>query len=111
MAEMESGHPDELVQVLTNWLRESQSPIGSLPEGIAPVEWVVRQFINYWRRPARNAIDSIESSLQRALDLCSAFPSSGSIEAIKEELESAREVLQEDLRDHLGLYDWNREDG
>jgi hypothetical protein len=38
MAEMEPGHPDELVRMLTNWLREAQSPIGSLPEGIAPAE-------------------------------------------------------------------------
>jgi hypothetical protein len=107
MAEFEPGHPDELVQVLTNWLRRAQSPIGSLPEGSDPSEWVVRQFIDQWRRPARAAIDSVESSLYRAMDLCSSLQGA---EAIKEEIDSARQVLQEDLRDHLGLYDWNRED-
>jgi hypothetical protein len=107
MAEFEPGHPDELVQVLTNWLRRAQSPIGSLPEGSDPSMWVVRQFIDQWRRPARAALDSVESSLYRAMDLCSSLQGA---EAIKEEIDSARQVLQEDLRDHLGLYDWNRED-
>jgi hypothetical protein len=107
MAELEPGHPDELVVVLTNWLRQSQSPIGSLPEGIDPLEWVVRQFISYWRNPARDAIDSVESSLFRAMDLCDAVPGT---EEIKDELDLVRQTLAEDLRDHLGLYDWNREE-
>ena len=108
MAEMEPGHPDELVSVLADWLRQAQSPIGSLPEGHDPIAWCVRQFIGYWRRPARNAIDSIEASLERALDLCNSIPGA---EAIRDVIDEARQVLQEDLRDHLGLYDWNREDG
>jgi hypothetical protein len=107
MAELEPGHPDELVKALTNWLRQAQSPVGSLPEATDPIEWVVRRFIDYWRGPARVAIDSIESSLYRAMDLCDALPGA---EAIKDEIDAGRQVLQEDLRDHLGLYNWNRED-
>ena len=29
-------------------------------------------------------------------------------EEIKSEIDMARQMLQEDLRDHLGLYDWNK---
>lgn len=108
MAELEPGHPDELIEVLTNWLRESQSNCGSLyPPGTDPVEWVARRFIAYWRSPARAAIDSIELSLQHAMDLCDSVPGA---EAIKDEIDGIRQTLQEDLRDHLGIYDWNRED-
>jgi hypothetical protein len=107
MAELDPGHPDELIKLLTNWLRESQSPVGSLlPVGIDPAEWAVRQFINSWKQTARRAIESIEESLSKAEALCT---SGGSREEIVAEVENARSTLQEDLRDHLGLYDWNKE--
>jgi hypothetical protein len=38
MAELEPGHPDELVQTLRNWLQEANSPVGTLPEGMDAVE-------------------------------------------------------------------------
>src|SRR5262245_60973078 len=106
MAELEPGHPDELVKILHNWLREASSPIGSLPAGTDPVEWAVRRFIDYWKRPIRNAIDSIEASLSRAEELCDA---SAPHAQIKDEIEGARQTLDEDLRDHLELYEWNKE--
>jgi hypothetical protein len=106
MAEMEPGHPDELVQALRNWLREAKSPIGALPEGMDAVEWAVRRFIDYWKTPMRNAIESIEESLYRAMELCDA---GAPLPEIKSEIDLARQTLQEDLRDHLGLYDWNKE--
>ena len=68
MAELEPGHPDELVRNLRNWLREANDPIGTLPEGMDATEWAVRRFIDAWSQ-----------------------------------------TLQEDLRDHLGLYEWNNE--
>src|SRR5690349_15773305 len=72
MAKLEPGHPDELVQVFRNWLREADSPIGALPAGVDAVEWAVRRFIDYWKTPARNAIERIEESLCRAMELCDA---------------------------------------
>lgn len=105
MAELEPGHPDELVQTFRNWLREGESPIGTLPEGMDAIEWAVRRFINSWQTPARNAIDSVEESLNRVMLLCD---SGASLPEIKDEFDLARQTLQEDLRDHLGLYDWNR---
>ncbi len=107
MAEMEPGHPDELVQVLRNWLQQADSSTGSLPDGMDPVEWAVRQFINYWKTPARNAIELIEEDLAQAMTLC---VSNGSLEEIQNTIDSARQTLQESLRDHLGLYDWNKEE-
>lgn len=106
MAELEPGHPDELVQKLRNWLREANSPIGTLPEGLDAVEWAVRRFIDYWKTPAGSAIEGIEESLYRAMELCD---SGAPLSEIKNEIDLARQTLQEDLRDHLGLYDWNKE--
>lgn len=106
MAEMEPGHPDELVEVLRNWLKQGDSPIGSLPEGMDSVEWAVRQFIDYWKTPARNAIELIEEDLESAMTLCDA---AAPLAEIKDAIDSARQTLQESLRDHLGLYDWNKE--
>ena len=104
MAELEPGHPDELIKVLRNWL--DQKDEGKLPAGMDRTEWAVRQFINYWHNPARRAIDSIEKSLLDCIALCAASAPHGDI---ADELELARQTLQEDLRDHLGLYDWNAE--
>jgi hypothetical protein len=106
MAELEPGHPDELVQALRNWLREGNSPVGSLPEGMDAVEWAVRRFIDFWKTPARAAIEGVEESLYRAMALCD---SGAPLTEVKNEIDLARQTLQEDLRDHLGLYDWNEE--
>ena len=106
MSELEPGHPDELVQNLRNWLREANSPMGALPEGVDPVEWAVRRFIDIWKADARNAIEGVEWNLVRAIALCD---SQSPLDEIKRQIELARETLQEDLRDHLGLYDWNNE--
>jgi hypothetical protein len=105
MAELEPGHPDELIQFLRNWLREANSPTGALPEGMDAVEWAVRRFIDSWKTPARNAIEGVEESLDRALALCD---SEAPLAEIRSEIDLARQALQEDLRDHLGLYDWNK---
>jgi hypothetical protein len=106
MTELEPGHPDELAQTLRNWLNDANSPMGTLPEGMDPVEWAVRRFIDIWKADSRNAIDGVEQFLSRAIALCD---SQSSLDEIKSQLELARETLQEDLRDHLGLYDWNNE--
>jgi hypothetical protein len=106
VAEMEPGNPDELVQTLRNWLREAQAPIGTLPEGMDPVEWAVRRFIDSWKADARCAIEGVEESLYRAMALCD---SGAPLPEIKSEIDLARQALQEDLRDHLGLYEWNKE--
>lgn len=106
MAELEPGHPDELIHTLRNWLREAHDPIGSFPTGTDPVEWAVRRFIDTWKTEARRAIEGVEESLNQAMALCD---SQASFDEIKSEIDMARQTLQEDLRDHLGLYDWNKE--
>ena len=105
MAELEPGHPDELVQTLKNWLREAQSPLGSLPEGTDPVEWAIRRFIASWQGPVRATIEEIEDCLRSALELCN----SGSFEKASASIDSARQLVEESLRDKLGLYEWNKE--
>ena len=103
MAELEPGHPDELVRTLRNWLREASNPIGSLPTGTDPVEWAVRRFIEWWIVPLRGRIDAIEDYLRRAREACSA----GDTAAATVEIDLALQVVDEDLRDHLGLYSWD----
>jgi hypothetical protein len=106
MAEPDPGHPDELKVMLTNWLREANDPIGSLPPGVTPVEWAVGNFIDSWRKPVRSGLDSIEGSLLKALAALKA----GDTAAAAFEIECARQTLGEDVRNELGLYEWNRED-
>jgi hypothetical protein len=105
MAELEPGHPDELIRTLRNWLREAESPIGSLPAGTDPVEWAVRRFIASWSGPVRSTIEEIESCLDSALALLS----SGKVQEAQTEIDSARQLVEESLRDDLGLYPWNKE--
>ena len=66
MDELQPGHPGDLAQALRNWLQQAESPIGSLPGGMDPIAWVVERFIAYWAGPARDAIRSIEDSLNEA---------------------------------------------
>jgi hypothetical protein len=106
MAELEPGHPDELVQILRNWLREAMSPTGTLPQGMDAVEWAVRRFITVWKTKAQSAIEGVEESLIQAMEMCDA---GASLADIKDEIDMARQTLQEELRDHLGLYYWNKE--
>jgi hypothetical protein len=105
MAELEPGHPDEMIRNLSNWLRAAQDPIGSLPVGTDPIEWAVRRFIDNWKTDARRAIEGVEESLNLAMALCD---SQASFDEIKGTIDLARQTLQEDLREHLGLYDWNK---
>lgn len=105
MAELDPGHPDELVKQLTNWLNLANEPTGTLPPGVTPTEWAVRNFIDAWRRPVRAGLDAIEDSMKKALDALK----SGDTDAATFEIESSLQTLGEDVRDELGLYDWNRE--
>ena len=105
VAELEPGHPDELVPMLRNWLREAHDPIGTLPAGADPVEWAVRRFIAGWQKPVRLAIEAIEDHLAAAEAACAA----GDVATAQEEIDSAGAVIRQDLRDELGLYTWNRD--
>lgn len=99
----EPGHPDEWTPVLKKWLEQSRDPLGTLqPEGIDPDEWAVRQFIQSWTGSVRPLLDSLESGIQQASRLCDA----GSNQEAAQELDDLRQLLQ-DLRDELGVHDWN----
>ena len=106
MADPEPGHPDELRAMLTNWLTQANDPIGTLPAGVSAVEWAVGNFIDAWRKPVRSALDTAEGSLTNALAALRA----GDTASAAAEIEDALHTLTEDVRDELGLYDWNREE-
>jgi hypothetical protein len=103
MAELEPGHPDELVRTLRNWLREAQDPVGSLPAGTDPVEWAVRRFIALWAGPVRNSIQVLEERLEFAIQALAV----GDTATARSEVESAQQLVRESLRDELGLYLWD----
>lgn len=105
MAELEPGHPDELIKRLTAWLSRASDPIGSLPPNLTPTEWAVRNFVDAWRKPVREGLDSIEESLKKALDALKV----GNTDAAIFEIECSLQTLGESVRDELGLYDWNPE--
>lgn len=103
MAELEPGHPDELVRTLRNWLREAHDPVGALPTGTDPVEWAVRRFIASWSEPVRGTIQVLEESLESAAQALEARD----VATAKTRVESARQLVRESLRDELGLYPWD----
>jgi hypothetical protein len=105
MAELEPGHPDELIRTFRNWLREAQDPIGSLPAGTDPVEWAVRRFIASWSGPVRSSIQILEECLADAVKALEA----GDVATARLEVESAQQLLGESLRDELGLYSWDEQ--
>jgi hypothetical protein len=105
MAELEPGHPDELVKTLRNWIREAQDPIGSLPDGMDSVEWAIRRFIASWAKPVRDGIDEIQGCLSDASEALE----TGNVAAARRSIDAARQILGESVRDELGLYDWNKD--
>jgi hypothetical protein len=106
MAELEPGHPDELVRTLRNWLREAQDPVGALPPGTDPVGWAVRRFIDGWAGSVRGAIRELEACLESAARAVAA----GDLAAAGLELQSAQQLVRESLRDELGLYPWDEQE-
>jgi hypothetical protein len=102
----EPGHPADLKQALRNWLQEAQSPIGALPEGTDPIDWAIQRFIAYWEKPARQAVQSLEESLHKTKELCD---TGARTQQIKDEIDYALQIIGEDLRVALGLYQWNEE--
>jgi hypothetical protein len=103
MAEMEPGHPDELVRTLRNWLKQAQDPIGSLPPGTDPVEWAIRRFIDSWAGPVRATIRELEDCLESVARAVAA----GNLAEAGIEADAARQLVNESLRDELGLYPWD----
>jgi hypothetical protein len=103
MAELEPGHPDELVSKFRNWLREAQDPIGSLPSGTEPIEWAVRRFIESWARPVRSSIEVLEECLESAAQAVAA----GDLANAGMEIDAARQQIRQSLRIELGLYPWD----
>jgi len=106
MAEMESGNPDELCETLTKLLDRANDPIGSLPAGVTPVEWAVRNFIASWRDPIRDGLDNIDEHLAKAIAALAA----SNVKDAMFEIECARQAVAEDIRVEMGLTQWHRDD-
>jgi hypothetical protein len=68
MAEIEPGHPNELLERLNNWVNRANDPIGLLPPNVTPTEWAVRNFIDTWRKPIRAGIGLDRRVAQQGID-------------------------------------------
>jgi hypothetical protein len=53
---------DEIETVLANWIEQALSPIGRLPEGVAPGAWAAARFSAWWRDRAGGSIGDAERS-------------------------------------------------
>ena len=60
---------DEIEKVLANWIEEALSPVGQLPPGTSPAQWIAGRFLNWWQNAhegnIRDTFDYAESALER----------------------------------------------
>jgi hypothetical protein len=61
--------PNDVEQVLANWITEATSDVGHLPPDTTPARWVAARFLNWWRQDFESRLDEsfgdVESALQR----------------------------------------------
>jgi hypothetical protein len=91
---------DEIEAVLADWIGQALSPIGQLPGGVSPSEWVAARFSEWWRGRTGDAFDDADRA---ASSLHDELNRTGSDEALHE-LAHLRAALVE-LRSLLGLPD------
>ncbi|MFO0950092.1 MAG: hypothetical protein U0835_02865 [Isosphaeraceae bacterium] len=51
---------DEVRDVLAQWIRQANSPLGSLPEGTDPADWVADRLTAWWRDQADDFLGDAE---------------------------------------------------
>jgi hypothetical protein len=53
----------ELRNVLSAWIAQANSPIGTIPDSTDPAEWVADRFLDWWEPHTRDAILEAEGAL------------------------------------------------
>ncbi len=59
--------PNEIEQVLINWIDEAPSPVGQLPADSTPAKWIASRFLSWWRQYFEGRIDESFGDAERAL--------------------------------------------
>jgi hypothetical protein len=58
----------EIERVLSNWIEQALSPVGTLPPDVTPAQWILEKFLRWWRQDFEDHIDEwigdAETSLQ-----------------------------------------------
>lgn len=52
-----------LRNVISAWIAQANSPIGTLPDSTDPAEWVADRFLEWWEPHTRDAIEQAEGAL------------------------------------------------
>ena len=53
---------NEVETVLANWIRDALSPLGRLPEGVSPAQWVAANFLRWWDREIDQILGEAEGA-------------------------------------------------
>jgi hypothetical protein len=87
----------EIESVLANWIEQALSPIGKLPAGVTPSEWVAKNFINWWRTQVEYSLGDAELASQRLRDELQRLGGWNKLGEAMEEITHTQEALA-DLR-------------
>jgi hypothetical protein len=93
---------NEIQQVLANWIERALSPVGSLPVGTTPNEWIAKNFVDWWRTRIESSLGDAEGA---ANEVCKEITRLGGWDSAGEAMEEALRVRESlaDLRSALGL--------
>jgi hypothetical protein len=94
----------EIKQALANWIEQATSPIGRLADGIAPSEWIARQFINWWRMQVEDALSDADRAAHGLREELARINDPARLGEALHELTHVQDSLA-DLRFRLGLTD------
>jgi hypothetical protein len=94
----------EVEEVLSNWIEQALSPVGRLPEGTRPAEWVAANFCRWWWSRVEDQLGEAEAATSAARDELAHLGGWERCGEALDELCRAQERLS-DLRATLGLAD------
>ncbi len=74
----------ELRNVISAWIAQANSPIGTLPDSTDPAEWVADRFLGWWEPHTRDAIEQAERALAELRQaVCGMTPNGVPVDTLK----------------------------
>lgn len=84
----------ELRNVISAWIAQAKSPVGTLPDSTDPADWIADRFIEWWEPRTRDAIAEAEKSLaELRLTVCGMTSNGVPVETL-EAFESLTEAIE-----------------
>ncbi|MEZ6142142.1 MAG: hypothetical protein R3B84_16395 [Zavarzinella sp.] len=94
----------DIDKVLRNWIDQAISPLGSLPPGTEPAQWVAEHFVAWWRDRVEDDLCRAEYASQCLRDELSRLNDAERLDEAFHELSHIQDALS-DLRASLGMSD------